>query len=129
MFEEYQFEKIKDAFKNNIYHVIAMNYEKKGGIKIFDSFDGMKDDLCTFQKSYIFNSERMFTIIKFSENDYRMRETVITGGVEKEIYLDEKKISKLEGLHKFSKIKVRIADNGEFQYTGLDGGERDVLEV
>ncbi len=125
MFEEYQFEKIKEAFKDKSYHVVCLNYEKEEGIKILNSFDGMDHEFCNFQKSYIFNNDKMFTIIKFSENDFRMKKTVITGGVVKEIYLDEKHISKLKVLNKFSKIEVRVADNGEFQYTGFLGGERD----
>lgn len=117
-------ESLKNEFAEKFY-IIYLNYEKINGIEIADSFTSLKNKLDNFQKLFVFDKEKMYTIIKFGTNDYRMKKTAVIEGIEKEVYLDEKEITKVVGLTNFKKIKVRIAENGDFQYTGFmtGGGE------
>ena len=99
-------------FEGKSYNVVYINYEKKDGIEVVsdkvNAMDELKrNKLNNFYKLYLFNDDKMITVYKFDENDFKYTEVKkeeFEDTIDREYYLDEKVLSN----EKLKRLKVRV---------------------
>ena len=111
-YKEFKKDEINNLFEGKPYNVVYINYEKKDGIEVVsnkvNAIDKLKENnVDNFYKLYLFNDDKMITVYKFDENDFKYTEVKkeeFEDAIDREYYLDGKVLSN----ENLKRLKVRV---------------------